>query len=123
VLQNTIPHQYVMNTQQEINSAPQQMGQYPNLGPNQPRNLVDRNILLTTEEEILLQNHSRQYGVPLEYTPATFGTTHDTFKKPLMIPCPNTDPNPPIPCVPLRWNVHNPHARESHKYSLVDDLA
>jgi hypothetical protein len=40
-----------------------------------------------------------------------------------MIPHPNTEPNPRIPHMPLRWNVHNPHARETHNYSLVDDLA
>jgi hypothetical protein len=40
-----------------------------------------------------------------------------------MIPCPNNEPNPCIPHVPLQWNVHNPHARETHNYSLVDDLA
>jgi hypothetical protein len=54
VLKNPITHQGVMNTQQEINSTPPQMGQYQNPGPNQPRNPVDRSILHTNEEEILL---------------------------------------------------------------------
>jgi hypothetical protein len=58
VLKNPIPHQGVMNTQQEVHPAPPQMGQYQNPGPNQPGNLVDRNILLTSEEEILLQTHA-----------------------------------------------------------------
>jgi hypothetical protein len=40
-----------------------------------------------------------------------------------MIPRPNTEPNPRIPRMSLRQNVHNPHAREAHNYSLVDDLA
>ena len=39
-----------------------------------------------------------------------------------MIPCPNTEPNLCIPRIPLRQNVHNPHARAAHNYSLVDDL-
>jgi hypothetical protein len=71
ILQNPIPHQGVMNTQQEVHPAPPQMGQYQNPGPNQPGNLVDRNILLTNEEEILLQTRGRQYGVPPESTPTT----------------------------------------------------
>jgi hypothetical protein len=28
-----------------------------------------------------------------------------------------------IPRIPLRRNIHNPQARETHNYSLVDDLA
>jgi hypothetical protein len=40
-----------------------------------------------------------------------------------MISLPNIEPNPCIPRIPLRKNVHNPHARESHNYTLVDDLA
>jgi hypothetical protein len=66
VLQNPIPHQGVMNTQQEMHPSPPQMGQYQN-----PGNLADRNILLTSEEEILLQMHSRQYNAPPESTPTT----------------------------------------------------
>jgi hypothetical protein len=54
----------MMNTQQEINSTPPQMGQYKNPGHNQPRNPVDHNILLTSEEEILLQTRGHQYGMP-----------------------------------------------------------
>jgi hypothetical protein len=46
VLQNPIPHQGVINTQQKMHLAPRQMGYYQNL-----RNLVDRNILLTRKEE------------------------------------------------------------------------
>jgi hypothetical protein len=78
VLQNPIPHQGVMNTQQEVHPAPPQMGQYQNPSPTQPRNLVDRNILLTSEEEVLLQTRGRQYGVPPDSTPTTSGTTPDT---------------------------------------------
>jgi hypothetical protein len=40
-----------------------------------------------------------------------------------MIPHPNAEPIPPIPHMPLRRNVHNPHGRDAHNYSLVDDLA
>jgi hypothetical protein len=40
-----------------------------------------------------------------------------------MIPRPNNEPNSRIPCMPLRHNVHNPHARETHNYSLFDDLS
>jgi hypothetical protein len=117
-----IPHQGVMNTQQEINSTPPQMGKYQNPGPNQPRYPVDRNILHTREENILLQTRGCQYNVPLESTPTTSDTTLDTVGKVLMIPRPNAEPNPHIPWVPLWQNVHNPHAREAHNYSLVDDL-
>jgi hypothetical protein len=112
-----------MNTQQEVHPAPPQMGQYQNLGPNQPRNTVDHNILLTSEEEILLQTRGLQYNVPPESTPTTSKVAPTTLGQPLMIPCPNTEPNPYIPCMSLRQNVHNPHARETHNYSLVDDLA
>jgi hypothetical protein len=65
ILQNPIPHQGVMNTQQEIKSNPPQMGQYQNLGPNQPENLADRNILHTSEEEIILQTHNHPYDIDL----------------------------------------------------------
>jgi hypothetical protein len=40
-----------------------------------------------------------------------------------MIPRPNMEPIPRIPRMPLWRNVHNPHARAAHNYSLVDDLA
>jgi hypothetical protein len=73
------------------------MGKYQNLGPNQPRNLTDCNILLTSEEEILLQTHGRQYDVPPESTPTTSKVAPTTAGQPLMIPHPNTQPNPRIP--------------------------
>jgi hypothetical protein len=117
VLQNPIPHQGVMNTQQEMHPAPPQMGQYQN-----PGNLVDHNILLTSEEEILLQMRSRQYNAPPESTPTTSEAVPVTTGQPLMIPCPNTEPPICIPRIPLRWNVNNPQARVAHNYSLVDDL-
>jgi hypothetical protein len=66
MLQNPIPHQGVMNTQQDMQPAPPQMGQYPNLG-----NPADHTILLTSEEEVLLQTHSRQYNAPPESSPTT----------------------------------------------------
>jgi hypothetical protein len=103
--------------------VPHLMGQYQNPGPNKVRNLVHRKILLPNEEDILLQTRSHQYGVPPEYTPTNSEAAPATAIKPLMIPCPNTEPNPRIPCMPLRRNVHNPHVRETHNYSLVDDLA
>jgi hypothetical protein len=59
VLKIHIPHQGVMNTQQEVHPTPPQMGQYQN-----PGNLADHNILLTSEEEILLQTRSPQYSTP-----------------------------------------------------------
>jgi hypothetical protein len=71
VLQNPIPHQGVMNTQQEVHPAPPQMGQYPNPRPIHPGNPMDCNILLTSEEEILLQMRGRQYNAPPESTPTT----------------------------------------------------
>jgi hypothetical protein len=64
VLQNPIPHHGVMNTQQEVHPAPPQMGQYQNPGPIQPGNPIDRNILLTSKEEILLQTCGCQHDVP-----------------------------------------------------------
>jgi hypothetical protein len=101
ILQNSIPHQVVMNTQQQIKSTPPQMGQYQNPGPNQPRNLVDCNILHTNKEEIFLQTRGCQYGMPLDSTPTTLETTLATTGQTLMIPCPNTEPNPHIPRIPL----------------------
>jgi hypothetical protein len=97
VLQNSIPHEGVMNTQQEINSDPPQMGKYQNPCPNQPRNLVDHNILLTSEEKILLQTRGRQYRVPPKSTPTTSRTNPNTARQPLIIPRPNIEPNPHIP--------------------------
>jgi hypothetical protein len=40
-----------------------------------------------------------------------------------MILRPNTETPLRIPCIPLRRNVHNPQARATHNYSLVNDLA
>jgi hypothetical protein len=96
VLQNPVPHQGVMNTQQEMHPTPPRMGQYQN-----PGNPKDRNILLTSEEEILLQMHSRQYDAPSEFTPTTSEAAPTTAGKPLMILCPNTEPPIRIPRIPL----------------------
>jgi hypothetical protein len=84
IFQNPIPHQGVMNTQQEMHLSPPQMGQYQN-----PRNLLDHNILLTSEEEILLQMGSRQYNAPPESTPTMSEADPVTSRQPLLIPCPN----------------------------------
>jgi hypothetical protein len=111
-----------MTTQHMINPTPPQVGQYATPGTTQPRDSVDRSIFLTNEE-ILLQTCSRQYGMPLDSTSTTSDTRPVTTRQPLMIPRPNADPIPRIPRMPLRRNVHNPHAKNAHNYSLVDDLA
>jgi hypothetical protein len=111
-----------MNTQQVINPTPPKMGQYTTLGATQPMNSVDCSILLSNEE-ILLQSRNRQYGMPPDSTPTTSETRPATTGQPLMIPCPNAEPISRIPRMPLRWNIHNLHARDAHNYSLVDDLA
>jgi hypothetical protein len=123
VLKKPIPHQGVMNTQQEINSTPPQIGKYQKLGPTQPGNLVNLNILLTSEEDIILQTRNHQYNLLHESSPTKLEASSDASRQPFMIPLPNTEPNPHIPHMPLWWNVHNPHAMEAHNYSLFDDLA
>jgi len=35
----------------------------------------------------------------------------------------NADPTPLVPNTPLHRTAHNPHARATHSYSIVDDLA
>jgi hypothetical protein len=107
-----------MNTQQDMQPTLPQIGQYPN-----PGNPVDRTILLTSEEEVLLQTRSRQYNTTPESAPTTSDAPPVITGPPLMIPHPNTDPPLRIPRIPLRRNVHNPQARAAHNYSLVDDLA
>jgi hypothetical protein len=102
ILENPIPHQGVMNTQPEISSTPPQMGKYQNLGPNQPRNPSNHNIVHTKEEEIILQTHDRQYNVPLDSTTTTSKAAPPISKKPLMISHPNTEPSPRIPHMLLR---------------------
>jgi hypothetical protein len=101
ILQKPIPHQGVMNIQQDINSTPPRMGQYQNPGPNQPKNSADRSILHTSEEEILLQTNNHPYGLPPDSTPTTSEAAPTTSRQPLMIPRPNTEPNPRIPHMPL----------------------
>jgi hypothetical protein len=118
MLQNPIPQQGVMNTQQDMQPTLPQIGQYPN-----PGNPIDRTILLTSEEEVLLQTRSRQYSATPESAPTTLDTPPFINGPPLMIPHPNTDPPLHIPRIPLRRNFYNPQARVAHNYSLVDDLA
>jgi hypothetical protein len=101
-----------------MHPAPKHMGQYQN-----PRNSADRTILLTNEEEILLQMCNRQYNAPPKFTPTTSEATPVIVGQPLMIPHPNIEPPICIPRIPLRRNVNNPQARVTHNYSLVDDLA
>jgi hypothetical protein len=97
-------------------ASPPQVGQYHN-----PNNPAERTILLTSEEEILLQTRNRQY--PAESTPISPETNPTPMAPPLVIPRPPTEPPLRIPCIPLRRNVHNPQARAAQNYSLVDDLA
>jgi hypothetical protein len=118
VLQNPIPHQCVINTQQDTQHPPPQVGQYHN--PNNPE---ERTILLTSEEEILLQTRNRQYHTPAEYTPISPETNPALTGPPLVIPRPSAEPPLCIPRIPLHRNVQNPQAREAHNYSLVDNLA
>jgi hypothetical protein len=115
---NPITHQGVMTTQHMIHPTPPQMGQSATPGTTQPRDSVDRSIFLTNEE-IHLQTCSRQYSMPLDSTSTTSETRPAPIGQPLMIPRPNAEPIPRIP----RRNVHNPHAKAAHNYSLVDDLA
>jgi hypothetical protein len=116
ILQNPIPHQGVVNTQQDAQRPPPQAGQYHN-----PNNPAERTILLTIEEEILLQTRNRQY--PAESTSTPSETNPTPMAPPLVIPRPPAEQPLHIPCIPLRRNVHNPQARASHNYSLVDDLS
>jgi hypothetical protein len=121
MLQNPIPHQGVMNTQQAIDPTLPQMGQYSTPGATQPKSSVDHSVLLTSEE-ILLETRNRQYGMPPYSTPTTSEALPTNKGQPLMIPRPHAEPIPRIPHMPLRRNMHNPHARATHNYSLVDDL-
>jgi hypothetical protein len=116
VLQNPIPHQGLVNTQQDAQHPPPQVGQYHN-----PNNPAERTILLTSEEEIILQTRNRQYLA--ESTSTSPETKPTPAAPPLFIPHPSAEPPLRIPRIPLHRNVHNPQARATHNYSLVDDLA
>jgi hypothetical protein len=118
MLQNPIPHQGVMNTQQDMQPTIPHIEQYPN-----PSNPTDCTILLTSDEEVLLQKRSHQYSTTHESAPTTSDAPPVVTRPPLMIPHPNIDPPLSIPHIPFHRNVHNPHARAAHNYSLVDDLA
>jgi hypothetical protein len=67
--------------------------------------------------------HSHQYSTPPESAPTTSEAIPVTTRPPLMIRHPNTETSLHIPRIPLCRNVHNPQARATHNYSLVDDLA
>ena len=95
-----------MNTQQDMQPTLPQIGQYPNIG-----NLVDHTILLTSEEEILLQTCSRQYRAPAESPPIPLETIPTPMGPLLVIPHPNIETPLRIPRIPLRRNEHNPQAR------------
>jgi hypothetical protein len=88
-----------------------------------PNNPAERTILLTSEEEILLQTRNRQYPATAESTPTSAETNPTPTGPPLVIPRPFVEPPLCIPRIPLNRNVHNPQARAAHNYSLVDDLA
>jgi hypothetical protein len=103
VLKNPIPHQGVINTQQNTESTPPQLGQY--LNPNNP---TDHTILLTSEEEILLQTRNCQYHALAESPPIPPETTPTPMGPLLVIPHPNTETPLHIPHIPLHRNVHNP---------------
>jgi hypothetical protein len=94
------------------------MGQYHN-----PNNPAERTILLTSEEEILLQTRNRQYPPTAESTPTSTEENPTPIGPPLVIPLPSVESPLRIPRIPLHRNVHNPQARVAHNYSLVDDLA
>jgi hypothetical protein len=94
------------------------VGQYHN-----PNNLAERTILLTNEEEILLQTRNHQYHTPAESTPISLEKKPTPMGPPSVIPLPSTEPPLCIPRIPLGRNIHNPQARAAHNYSLVDDLA
>jgi hypothetical protein len=94
------------------------VGQYHN-----PNNPAERTILLTSEEEILLQTRNRQYPASAESTPTSTDTNPTPTGPLLMIPHPSNKPPLRIPRIPLHRNVHNPQAWAAHNYSLVDDLA
>jgi hypothetical protein len=94
------------------------VGQYHN-----PNNPAERTILLTSEEEILLQTRNRQYPASAESTPTSIDTNPTPTGPSLMIPHPSNELPLRIPRIPLHRNVHNPQARAAHNYSLVDDLA
>jgi hypothetical protein len=83
---------------------------------------VDRTILLTSEEEILLQTRSPQYRAPAKSRPIPLETIPAPTGPPLVIRLPNAETPLCIPHILLRRNVHNPQARASHNYSLVDDF-
>jgi hypothetical protein len=108
----------MINTQQDTQPTPPQLGQY--LHSNNP---TDRTILLTSEEEILLQTRNRQYRAPAESPPIPLETNPAPTGPPLVIPLPNTETPLHNPHIPLHRNVHNPQARVAHNYSLVNDLA
>jgi hypothetical protein len=80
-------------------------------------------ILLTSEEEVLLQTCSCQYSAPSKSPPIPPETIPTTMEPHFMIPHPNMETPLHIPRIPLRRNVHNPQARVAHNYNLVDDLA
>jgi hypothetical protein len=103
MMQNPIPHQGVISTQQDTQHPPPQVGQYHN-----PNNPAERTILLTSEEEILLQTRNCQYHTPTESTPISPETNPTPTGPSLVIPLPSTEPPLRIPRIPLRKNVHNP---------------
>jgi hypothetical protein len=70
-----------------------------------------------------MQTCNRQYQTLVEPTPTSSETNLTPTGPPLVIPRPSTEPPLRIPRIPLCKNVHNPQARATHNYSLVDDLA
>jgi len=84
---------------------------------------LQKDFLLTNEEEVLLQTCIHHYNAPSESTPTTSEEIPFSTRPPLMIPHPNTKTPLCIPHIPLCRNVHNPKSRVAHNYSLVNDLA
>jgi len=80
-------------------------------------------ILCLDSTKVNLVTHSRQYGLIAELMPTDTNNSPPISSGPLKIPWPKVDLPPKVPKIPLRHTAQNSHARATHQYSIVDDLA
>lgn len=80
---------------------------------------MDYQTIYMNDSNVLLQTRIKQYQTPILPSDEPLATR----STPLHIPHLGTSPTLTIPHLPIKRMANNLHARATHHYSIVDDLA